>query len=139
MTVTHLLDTDVAIEVLRRRDPALPVRLATLPGDVAISAITSMELTYGVERSRHVDANQEALDDFVALVPALPFDQAAASHAGRIRAELRRRGEPIGPYDTLIAGHARAQALTLATGNLREFSRVTGLLVEDWSPPASQS
>ncbi len=128
-----MLDTDVAIEILGRRDAALPGRLQALPGDAVVSAVTLMELTYGVECSTEVEANRAALDDFLVMVPVLPFDAAAASHAGIIRAALRRRGTPIGAYDALIAGHARSQGLAVATGNISEFARVDRLTVEDWS------
>jgi tRNA(fMet)-specific endonuclease VapC len=103
------------------------------PGDVGISAIVIHELYYGAFKSQRTARN-------VALVDALQFevlelDQGDAKEAGAIRALLAARGTPIGPYDVLIAGQARARALTLVTRNTSEFARVPGLRIEDWERP----
>lgn len=71
------------------------------------------------------------------LVDVQPLSVAAAEHAGEIRAVLAGAGQPVGAYDVLIAGHARAAGLPVVTNDMREFDRVPGLLVEDWSEPAS--
>lgn len=68
-----------------------------------------------------------------ARLEVLPFDSAAASHSGQVRSELKKKGTPIGPYDVLIAGHARSLGLVLVTNNTREFNRVDGLRIEDWA------
>lgn len=73
------------------------------------------------------------MDEFLALVDTIDFDSSAATHAGQIRAVLGSAGTPIGSYDALIAAHARSRGLVVVTNNLREFERVPGLLVEDWS------
>jgi tRNA(fMet)-specific endonuclease VapC len=104
------------------------------PRDVAISAIVVHELYYGAFKSQRVTQN-------VALVDALQFevlefDQDDAKHAGEVRALLAKRGTPIGPYDVLIAGQAKARQLTLVTHNTSEFSRVTGLRVQGWTRPS---
>jgi tRNA(fMet)-specific endonuclease VapC len=74
-----------------------------------------------------------AVSEFLAFLDVLPFDAAAAEHAGDIRAVLADEGTPIGGYDVLIAGHARSQGMTVVTNNRREFDRIPGLLVEDWA------
>jgi tRNA(fMet)-specific endonuclease VapC len=132
--VTHLLDTDVVVDILRR-DHNVRRRLDASPGPVAMSSITLMELSYGVQRSSTPPTNRSAVETLLAFVPVLDFGAAAAQEAGMLRAELAVRGEPIGAYDVLIAGHARAAGLVLATANVREFARVSGLSVENWRTP----
>lgn len=98
---------------------------------MATSSISVFELYFGAFKSARRDENMlklESLDLEIVL-----FDADDARHAGVIRAALRERGTPIGPYDLLIAGQARARDLTLVTNNLREFQRVAGLRVEDWT------
>lgn len=72
------------------------------------------------------------VEGFAARLEVLKYDQGAAAHTGQLRAELAKVGTPIGPYDQMIAGHARSQGLILVTNKLREFTRVPGLRVEDW-------
>lgn len=91
-----------------------------------------MELVHGAERSSNPDRNLTSLEGFVARMDVLPLDDSAAAHAGQIRAELARLGMPIGPYDQLIAGHARSQGLVLVTNNEKEFARVPGFRTENW-------
>lgn len=99
---------------------------------MALSAVSLYELRFGAEKSADARANHDGVDELLTAVDLLEFDAAAAAHAGAIRAELRRAGTPIGPYDALIAGHARSRALVLVTRNVREFERVPGLRVECW-------
>jgi len=91
-----------------------------------------MELQYGAERSRDVARNERAMAAVLARLRVIPFDEAAAREAGQIRAYLAAQGTPIGPYDVLLAGHARALGLTMVTNNVAEFSRVPRLKVENW-------
>lgn len=91
-----------------------------------------MELIYGAEKSVNPEQNLVVVEGFAARLEVLSHDELAASHTGQLRAELPRNGTPIGPYDPLIAGHARARGLITATNNRREFDRVPGLYVEDW-------
>lgn len=128
-----LLDTNIVIELLRHRPIALRKRLSDHSDAVAVSSITVAELIYGVERSTARADNKRATDGFLALVDVVPFDAAAAAHAGEIRADLASRGRPIGAYDVLIAGHARSRGLAVVTNNRREFDRVEGLQVQDWT------
>lgn len=130
--LTHLLDSDVVVEVLRGRSAALRRRLLDHEGALAVSAVSVSELRFGARRSSRVQQFLDSLDQFLEFVPVLDLDADAALAAGDARAELTGRGTPIGPYDCLIAGQALARGLTVATGNVREFRRVPGLHVENW-------
>lgn len=103
-------------------------------GQMAISTVTLGELVYGAERSSQPERNLADVEGFAARLTVLAFDPQAAVHFGQVRAELYRGGKPIGPYDMMIAGHARALGLILVTHNTREFERVPGLRIEDWGP-----
>jgi tRNA(fMet)-specific endonuclease VapC len=128
----YMLDTDICIFVLRHQHPGLQGRLDRNAESLAISSVVLSELYYGVENSSRPEANQRVLESFAARLVVLPFDSAAAFHSGRVRAELKRTGQPIGGYDLMIAGHARSLGLALVTNNTREFGRVPGLMVENW-------
>lgn len=131
-----LLDTSVCIDVIRGRAPGLPGRLRRRKiGTVGISAITLAELRYGVARSSDPERNLVALAHVLAPLVVEPFGDEAASMYGEVRPALERSGTPIGPLDTLIASHALALGAALVTGNEREFRRVPGLRVENWSRP----
>lgn len=93
-------------------------------------AIVAHELYYGAYKSQSAAANVARVEAFQFEV--VSFDAEDARHAGAIRAHLTAAGTPIGPYDALIAGQARARRLVLVTHNVREFARVPGLQVEDW-------
>ena len=127
----YLLDANAVIALLNSVDSkvAKQARLHE-PADVGISAIVTHELYYGAFKSRRVLQNVVLIDDLKFEV--LDFDREDARHAGEIRAFLSAKGIPIGPYDVLIAGQARARDLTLVTHNLREFRRVPNLRLEDW-------
>ena len=129
----YLLDTNIAIFVLRSRPAALQARFVEARGQLAISSISVAELAYGGERSARPADNHRAVEEFLALLDVLDFDTAAASHSGQIRAALGAAGTPIGSYDVLVAGHARSRGLAVVTNNTREFERVPGLLIDDWS------
>lgn len=132
MGLTHLLDTYVAVEVIRARAPRVDRRFQQCGDGAAVSTATVAELTYGALRSSDRDASLDQVEAFLDSVVVLEIDQRASRVAGAIRAELAARGAPIGPYDVLIAAQARAEGLVLATGNAREFRRVKGLQVESW-------
>ena len=99
---------------------------------MGISSVTLGELVFGAEHSQQVERNLADIEALTARLEVLPFDEAAAYHFGQIRAELYRAGRPIGPYDMMIAGHARACGLKLVTNNVKEFERVQGLIIENW-------
>lgn len=132
MGLTHLLDTDIVIQTLRGPSRALAERLLRHDGRLALSAISVSELTYGALRSARRDEALDAVEEFLDAVVVLEVHPRVARTAGAIRAELAARGTPIGPYDVLIAAQARDEDLVLATGNVREFRRVTSLRVENW-------
>ncbi|TFW12429.1 PIN domain-containing protein [Brevundimonas intermedia] len=128
----YLLDADICIHVLRRRAPDLRERFAASVGRIALSTVTLTELLVGVAKSYDPGMRHEELLRFRSRLDLLDFDEAAAAHASDIRASLERSGQKIGPLDTLLAGQARSLGLTVVTANVREFSRVEGLLVENW-------
>lgn len=134
--MTWLLDTNAVIALVTRRSDALPRRVeAVEPGTLAISSIVAYELYFGAYRSQKIEFNLETLRLLFADLVILDLDQEDARTAGEIRATLARQGTPIGPYDVLVAGQARARGLTLVTNNLAEFQRVDGLKIEDWTRP----
>lgn len=128
-----MLDTNIVIFVLKNKPDYLRVRFNEHHGRLAISSVSLSELVYGAEASSRIDANLRSIEGFTARLEVLAFDEQAAHHTGRIRAELRRAGTPIGAYDVMIAGHARSRGLTMVTNNVREFDRVPGLQVIDWT------
>jgi tRNA(fMet)-specific endonuclease VapC len=129
----YLLDTNTCIGAMRNV-PAIVGRMAALsPGDCAISTITSYELYTGVEKCSDPARERAKITALLRTVPALAFDATAAMEAARIRAILESQGRMIGPYDVLLAGHAIAAGLVLASANTAEFSRVAGITVEDWT------
>ena len=129
----YMLDTNVCIELIRGRAPAVFERLRHFaPDSVAISSITLAELQYGAAKSSDPAKHMGLLARFVAPLAILPFDAQAAETYGRVRAALAHAGTPIGPMDTLIASHALSLDLTIVTNNQREFRRVPDLHVEHW-------
>ncbi len=131
--ITRLLDTNAVIAFVTRRSRTLLERMeAAKPGSLGVSSVVAHELYYGAYRSQQVEFNLETLRLLFADLAILDLDREDARIAGEIRADLKRKGTPIGPYDVLIAGQAKARALALVTSNTREFSRVQGLQIEDW-------
>lgn len=127
-----LLDTDVCIAVINRDERVRGHLEQTAPSSLRMSAITLAELRYGVAKSVHARRSSSNLRVLLSKVGVVPFDDAATSRYGELRAALERHGSPIGPLDTLIAAHALSLGWTLATHNLREFRRVPGLRLVDW-------
>jgi tRNA(fMet)-specific endonuclease VapC len=126
-----LLDTNAVIGLLNDPTSKLARRVRRhSPSDIAISAIVLHELYFGAFNSQRATQNVALVDSLQFGV--LDFERDDARHAGEIRAVLRSAGTPIGPYDALIAGQARARQLVLVTHNLKEFRRVSGLGLEDW-------
>lgn len=132
--ISHLLDTNAVIALIGRRSDKLANRvLQNAEGTIGLPSIVAHELYFGAQKSAKVQHNLETLRLLFSDLPILDFDQRDAFVAGEIRAALAVKGTPIGPYDVLIAGQAKARGLMLVTNNLGEFSRVDGLRVEDWS------
>ncbi len=128
----NMLDTNLCIRVLRDRPASLRPRFDAEAETLCISTITLTELLHGAAKSARPSGNRREIKRMAERLSVLAFDSHAAEHAGDIRAELERGGQMIGPYDILIAGHARSQGLVVITGNLQEFRRVDGLRSEDW-------
>ena len=128
----YLLDTNTCIAVMRNHVKVVQRLSAVSPGDCAISTITSYELHTGVEKCSQPDRERAKVDLLLKTVQQLEFAAGAAQEAARIRAALESEGQTIGPYDLLLAGHARSLALILVSANTREFNRVPGLIVENW-------
>jgi tRNA(fMet)-specific endonuclease VapC len=130
----YMLDTDTSSYIMKRSNAQVLKKLQrVLIADVCISAISRCELMYGVEVSPRRRQDQAALDVYLRHVAVLDYPGDAALDYAVIRADLKKRGNPIGANDLLIAAHARYLGLTLVTNNTREFSRVQGLKVENWA------
>ena len=131
--MTFLLDTNACICAINASSAALVARFRVCPpSDLRLSAVTKAELLYGVHRSSRAAENLRLLERFWTPLISLPFDDRCAEQYGRIRSDLARIGQPIGPNDLLIAATARAHDAVLVTHNTSEFSRVPGLRLEDW-------
>jgi len=128
----YMLDTNIVIYVIKRRPIEVLERFNANVGRMVISSITLAELVHGAEKSAFPERNLRTVEDFISRLDLLSYDQRAAFHYGSIRADLEKKGTPIGLNDLHIAAHARSEALTLITNNLREFSRVNGLISENW-------
>jgi tRNA(fMet)-specific endonuclease VapC len=129
----YLLDTNICIALIRQRPAGLLQRLTALePGEVGLSSITLAELIYGAAKSFQTEQNLAALEQFLLPLELVNFDESAATAYGQIRAGLEREGKVIGSMDMLIAAHALSLNTILVTNNIKEFGRVSGLLLEDW-------
>ncbi len=129
----YLLDTNIVIYTMKNRPQQVKRRFQKHKDEMCISAVTLGELVFGAEHSQEVERNLTDIEALVARIEVLPLDTKAAYHFGQIRAALYAIGRPIGPYDMLIAGHARASGLILVTNNINEFERVPGLMLENWT------
>ncbi|MDP3110889.1 MAG: type II toxin-antitoxin system VapC family toxin [Thermodesulfovibrionales bacterium] len=129
-----MLDTNTCIYIIKQKPPkALKHFEAYSVGEIGISSITLAELRFGVEKSQHIQKNQEALDAFILPLEIADFDEKAAKVYGEIRAALEKAGNLIGSMDMLIGAHALSLGLTLVTNNVREFRKIKHLKVVDWT------
>ena len=128
----YLLDTNTCIAVMCSHPNAVQRMAAVAPGDCAISTVTAYELYTGVEKCANPAQERSKVELLLSTVWEMPFDPDAARESARVRALLESQGQPIGPYDVLLAGQALAHSLILVTDNTREFSRVPGLTLENW-------
>jgi tRNA(fMet)-specific endonuclease VapC len=130
------LDTNIVIAIINRRKPELRTRLAAeveRQTTVLVPTCVVYELLYGAAKSEWPDRNRQRITEFLASdVVIEPFNTSDAAEAGAIRADLERRGLPIGPIDILIAAQARKRSAVLVTDNRREFERIPGLMVTGW-------
>ena len=129
-----MLDTDICIYIIKRKPLRVLERLESIqPDQLSMSAITFAELMNGAKKSQRVKANVSRLNALGEILEICSFDQQAAVAYGDVRSSLEKRGEVIGPHDLLIAAHALSLDRTLITNNEREFKRVEGLKVDNWS------
>ena len=129
-----MLDTNICIYTIKQKPIEVLSRFKEeLPDGLCISAITLAELKHGVEKSARPERNELALAQFLTALTVVPFDDLAAVEYGKICAELQKQGKPIGTMDMLIAASAVSLDMTLVTNNTREFIRVSGLSLENWT------
>ena len=130
----YMLDTNICIYAIKHKPEKVFNELQKHdPSDVCISSVTYAELVHGVEKSAAIEKNRLALSMLLANIEILDFDVNAANCYGKIRADLEKRGTPIGPLDMMIAGHAQSLGYTVVTNNVKEFSRVINLEIENWA------
>ena len=129
----YMLDTNICIFIIKQKPENVLKRFLQLePGDICISSITYAELVHGVEKSQARGKNRLALTIFLSEIQIMPCDDLAAQVYGKVKTDLQKKGTVIGPFDTLIAAHAKSLHLVLITNNTREFARVEELELEDW-------
>ena len=129
----YLLDTNICIFAMKNTYPALSQKLFRIsPSEIFVSSVTVGELEYGCFKSKWGERTKNIMNLFLAAYTILPFDRDDAAVFGRIWAELAKTGSPIGPYDLQIAAQGVSKGLTVVTHNTGEFSRVSGIALEDW-------
>ena len=128
----YMLDTNICIYTIKNQPSQVRDAFISHQDQMSVSTVTAMELIYGAEKSVVPEKNLGVIEGFLARLAVVDFDLHAAEHTGQLRAELKKLGKPIGPYDQMIAGHARSLGLILVTNNEREFERVPGLRTENW-------
>ena len=130
----YMLDTNICIYAIKHKPEQVFMRLQEHdPIDICISSVTYAELVHGVEKSKAIEKNRVALALLLANIEIMNFDSLAAESYGKIRADLEKAGTPIGPLEMMIAGHAKALGYTVVTNNTKEFDRVKGLKLENWT------
>ncbi len=128
----YMLDTNIVIYVIKRRPLEIMDIFNANAGIMVMSSITLAELLHGVEKSASAARNRLVVENFVSRLTVLGYGDKAAMHYGDIRADLERKGTPIGVNDIHIAAHARSEGLIIVTNNTREFQRINGIMVENW-------
>lgn len=128
----YMLDTDIAIYTIKNKPGEVREAFKAHDGQMCVSTVTLMELIYGAEASAAVDRNLREIEGFAARLEVLPYDNDAAAHTGQLRAELKKAGHPIGPYDEMIAGHARSRGLVVVTNNIKQFEHAPGIRLVNW-------
>ena len=127
----YLLDTN-AMTAWAKRDAHFIARIQkSAPSQLRISVMTEHELRYGIACNPNLRL-RPVLERMLTMLQKVMVDSDIATTAALVRADLRRQGQPIGPYDLLIAATALTHHLTVVTHNTREFSRVSGLSLQDW-------
>ena len=129
-----MLDTNICIYAIKHKPEQVFFRLQEHePSEICISSVTYAELVHGVEKSKSIEKNRVALALLLANIEIMNFDSLAAESYGKVRADLEKLGTPIGPLDMMIAGHAKSLDYTVVTNNTKEFVRVKGLKLENWT------
>lgn len=129
----YMLDTDTCSYIIKKRPPEVKRRLQELSSsEVHISVITYAELIYGATRCASSKITLDVIEAFVTRINILPWDQAAARAWASTRYSLEKAGQPIGNLDTMIAAHALSHQLIVVTNNTRHFSKIEGLVIENW-------
>ena len=131
MNAEFMLNTDSVSFALRGQGRVASQILERRPSEICISALTLAELRYGAAR-RNSKRLHALIDAFMSNISVMPFDETCAAHFGVVASGLAQRGSPIGEFDALIAAHALALELTLVTNNVKHFTRVAGLRVDNW-------
>ncbi|MBY0544228.1 MAG: type II toxin-antitoxin system VapC family toxin [Gammaproteobacteria bacterium] len=135
----YMLDTNICIYLIKKRPQKVLKKFESLKiGDICISSVTLAELMYGIKKSQHCEKNQLALEHFSVPLDIQPFDDESARCYGHIRAVLEKKGMPIGALDLMIAAHAQSINAILVTNNVKEFSRVPDLIIENWVEGAEE-
>lgn len=130
----YMLDTNICIYMIKQKPRQVIEKLKNMnKADLCISSITYSELLYGAEKSSNIAKNLLALTMFLSNIEILPYDENASVDYGFIRLDLEKKGKPIGPLDMLIAAHAASLRMILVTNNEKEFERVKGLNIENWT------
>jgi tRNA(fMet)-specific endonuclease VapC len=134
MSQLYMLDTDICAFLLRRSSDTLLARIQVVPVvQQVMSVVTYAELLYGVQVSSRKKTNQAAVDALARHLAVLDWPQDAAAHYAQIRADLKKRGAMIGANDLLIAAHARSLGAIVVTNNTKDFARVKGLAIDNWT------
>lgn len=129
----YMLDSNILIYTIKNKPEVVRQQFEAHDGEICASSVTAMELLYGAHKSQAVRRNLDVIEGLLGRIDLLDFDLGAAEHAGQIRAELAAAGNPIGPFDVMIAGHARSRGLCLVTNNENEFKRVSGPRLAHWA------
>jgi tRNA(fMet)-specific endonuclease VapC len=132
MTIVYMLDTNIASELIKPGRGIIGKKVKNYGlASLSISTVVAAELRFGYLK-RGSARLSDLVEDAIGFLNVLPFDEPASAEYAAVRLELENRGKPIGPNDLFIAAHARSLDLTLVTDNIREFSRVDGLKLENW-------
>lgn len=133
MHLRYLLDTNICIYIAKRKPINVLHKFENLSvGEVGMSTVTYGELLYGVQKSQHQKKSMTILTELITLIPVLPLETDVGKHYGKIRGKLEQQGKLIGNNDLWIASHALSLEVVLVTNNVKEFSRIPHLKIENW-------
>jgi len=127
-----MMDSNICIYTIKNQPSEVRDTFIRHQEQLSVSTVTAMELIFGAEKSSAPYKNHRAIESFIARLVVLDYDLHGAEHTAQLRAELRKQGTPIRPFDQMIAGHARSLGLIIVSNNERGFKRVPGLRVQNW-------